>query len=287
MGDLDDYRLDGSDAGEPAPTEPPAAGPEPERSSSPPTLAVVAVVAALVVVAVLYFWFFGRQPPPPEIVPPAESAPTSPRPPERVEGEPIEEGELPALDASDGLVRRMVAGLSENPQLAAWLVTEDLARRFVVAIDNVAEGVAPRSHVGFLEPEGDFATESTGGRQTIASASFERYDRVTDVFTSIDTAGAVRLYRRLKPLLQEAYVELGYPNRDFDDTLTRALAVIADTPRPPATMEVVRGVKSYEFVDPRLEGLSSIQKQLLRLGPDNLERVQAKAAELAAALAAD
>ena len=52
-------------------------------------------------------------------------------------------------------------------------------------------------------------------------------------------------------------------------------------------MELVRGVKSYEFADPRLEGLSSIEKQLLRLGPENLERVQTKAAELAAALAVE
>lgn len=302
MSDLGDYRLDtdaNADAdsgagGEAAPDPPDTAPPEsaegppgPPRSSSPPTIAVVAVIAALVVAALLYFWLFGRQPPPPEITPSTESAPTTPRPPARVEGEPIEDEPLPGLDASDEVVRRLVAGLSENPQLAAWLVTDDLARRFVVAVDNIAEGVTPRSHLGFIEPTGGFEVETTGERYTVSAASYKRYDTVTDVFTSLDTEGSVRLYRRLQPLLQEAYVDLGYPNRDFGDTLARALQVIAGTPRPPETMELVRGVKSYEFADPRLEDLSSIEKQLLRLGPENLERVQTKAAELAAALAAE
>ena len=62
--------------------------------------------------------------------------------------------------------------------------------------------------------------------------------------------------------------------------------MIEDAPRPPARLTVVPGVKSFEFDDPRLEALSSVEKQLLRLGPDNLERVQTKAAELAAALEA-
>lgn len=296
MSDLDDYTLDSGEDGEPAAETPapaletapgPPGGPPPStRSSSPPVVAVLAVVVALILVAVLYFWFFGRQPPPPEIAPPAESGATSPRPPARVESEPIEDGELPSLDASDQVVRRLVAGLSENPQLASWLVTDDLARRFVVAVDNVAEGVTPRTHLDFLEPEAPFVALSDGDVGTVSPASYRRYDLMTNVFTSLDTAGSIRLYRRLEPLLQQAYVELGYPNRDFGDTLASALQKIVDTPRPPESPELVRGVKSYEYADPRLEGLSSIEKQLLRLGPENLERVQAKAAELAAALAA-
>lgn len=285
MGDLDDYRIDsaeGDAAGDSTGgAEPPAPR---ERSSSPPLIAGLAVVAALALVAVLYFWFFGRQPAPPEIQPPEETAPTAPRPPAELESEPIEEQALPPLDASDEMVRRVVGTLSENPQLAAWLVSEDLARRFVVAIDNVAEGVAPRSHLGMLEPSGEFEVETRGERQFVAEESFDRYDPLVAVFTSLDTDGTVRLFGRLEPLLQQAYVELGYPNRDFRDTLERALRVIVETPRPPARMEVELAVKSFEFVDPALEGLSPVEKQLLRLGPDNLERVQAKAAELLAAL---
>ena len=285
MSELDDFKL--NEGGDSEPSREPPDEPRSERPSSPPVWAAVVVIAALALIAVLYFWFFGRTPPPPEPVPTAESAPTVPRPEGRVEGEPIEQEPLPELQASDAVVRRLVGGLSANPQLAAWLVNEDLVRRFVVAVDNIAEGEAPKPHLGFLEPQGDFVTESDGERRVIADSSFDRYDLVTAVFTSLDTDGTIELYRRLEPLLQEAYADLGYPNRDFTATLIDALEVIADTPRPPDEIEVVRAVKSYEFADPRLERLSSIEKQLVRLGPDNLERVQAKAEALAKALAAN
>jgi hypothetical protein len=47
---------------------------------------------------------------------------------------------------------------------------------------------------------------------------------------------------------------------------------------------VVRAVVVYEYADPKLEALSPAQKALLRMGPRNVPRVQAKLRELAAAL---
>jgi hypothetical protein len=44
-----------------------------------------------------------------------------------------------------------------------------------------------------------------------------------------------------------------------------------------------RGI-GYAFEDPRLEGLTSAQKQLLRFGPENARRVQASLHRLALAL---
>ena len=43
-------------------------------------------------------------------------------------------------------------------------------------------------------------------------------------------------------------------------------------------------VTTYEYVDRELEALPSLQKQLLRMGPDNLQRLQAVAARWRAAL---
>ena len=47
---------------------------------------------------------------------------------------------------------------------------------------------------------------------------------------------------------------------------------------------VVRAVVVYEYADPRLEAMTPAQKALLRMGPRNVPRVQAKLRELAAAL---
>ena len=40
----------------------------------------------------------------------------------------------------------------------------------------------------------------------------------------------------------------------------------------------------YAYVDPRLESLSAAQKQLLRMGPENVRTIQAKLREIALAL---
>ncbi len=43
-------------------------------------------------------------------------------------------------------------------------------------------------------------------------------------------------------------------------------------------------VKTYRYVDPKLEALSPAQKQLLRMGPENAQKIQAKLRELAGVL---
>jgi hypothetical protein len=40
----------------------------------------------------------------------------------------------------------------------------------------------------------------------------------------------------------------------------------------------------YAYADPRLEGLSPPQKQLLRMGPENVKAIQAKLREIASFL---
>ncbi|MGH7803806.1 MAG: DUF3014 domain-containing protein [Candidatus Binatia bacterium] len=44
-------------------------------------------------------------------------------------------------------------------------------------------------------------------------------------------------------------------------------------------------MKSYRFTDSRLEGLAPAEKHLVRMGPGNAKRVQAKVRELREALA--
>lgn len=36
----------------------------------------------------------------------------------------------------------------------------------------------------------------------------------------------------------------------------------------------------YQYADPELEGLSSVQKQLMRMGPDNIRLIKAQAQAL-------
>ena len=70
--------------------------------------------------------------------------------------------DMPEVDASDDFVRRAAAALAGHPEVARWLVGENLAARLVAAVDNVAEGRSPRSHARVLAPPGVFLVRGGG-----------------------------------------------------------------------------------------------------------------------------
>lgn len=193
--------------------------------------------------------------------------------------------DLPGLAASDSLVRELAADLSSRPALAEWLVTEDLVRRFVGAVVNVAAGMSPESELNALEPEGTFSVRDAGDATVVDTASYRRYDPVVETFASLDTRGSAQLYQRLRPLFQEAYRDLGFSEGHFDGAMARAVETLLAVPVPDGPVELApTGGTAWEYRDPELEELSPAQKHLLRMGPENVRRVQAKLRELAEAM---
>ncbi len=193
--------------------------------------------------------------------------------------------DLPELEASDELVRRMAEGLSSRPELAEWLATDRLVRRFVGAVVVVAAGRSPREELEFLDPEASFEVRRPDEPTVVDSASYRRYDVVAATVASLDTRGTAELYRRLRPLFQEAYRDLGFQEGSFDGALARAIETLLAVPVPEGPVEVVPvGGNAYEYRDRELEALSPAQKHLLRMGPENIRRIQAKLRELAGAL---
>lgn len=134
------------------------------------------------------------------------------------------------LDKSDDLLRSLARDISSHPGLAGWMRTRELVRKFVAAVDNIANGLSPRSQVDFFAPRGAFKAARRDGTYVIDPSGYYRYDPVADVFISLDARAAARLYVSLKPLFQQAYRELGYPDEDFQATLTRAVAELLATP---------------------------------------------------------
>jgi hypothetical protein len=247
---------------------------------------LLAVVAALALIAAAYFFLVlrnGDEPAElPEPPPLASEAPPPPPPP--AAQTPDSDIDLPPLDDSDSLVRALAGQLSEHPQLARWLGVESLIRRFTAAVDNIAEGTNPSSHLGFLRPDEPFVVREKDGLPHIDPASYQRYDRLTEVFVSLDSQQAAKLYRQFKPLIQKAYEDLGYPERDFDRTLRRAIRQLRSAPVPEGDVALTPRVLTYAYSDPDLESLPPAQRSLLRTGPENARRIQAKLAELETAL---
>ncbi len=235
------------------------------------------MIIALVIVGILGSGAFiyhqmSKDLPTPQPVGGGESPNFQPEP----EAEPEPEIQQPELDASDTVIRALVEQISEHPQLARWIVNDDLVRRFVAAVDNASRGESPRGHVPFVAPQTGFQAQRQGDDLVITDGSFERYNVLTQVVLSLDTATAVRLYRQLEPLFDEAYQDLGYPGGSFDDVVQKSIEQLLNTPIPEGDVTVTKALRSYRFDDPALEDLSPIQKHYLRLGADNMRQLNAK-----------
>ena len=188
------------------------------------------------------------------------------------------------LDKSDDLVRQLAREISSHPRIAQWLQSKDLIRRFVAAVDNIANGLSPRAHIDFFEPPGEFATMKKGSSYIADPNGYSRYDTVADVFVSLDVKQCVSLFRALKPLCQEAYRDLGYPDQDFEQTFLRAIVELLQTPVVEGDIVMEKAVFNYVMVDPELESLTDAQKHLLRMGPENVGAIQTKMREIAISL---
>lgn len=191
-------------------------------------------------------------------------------------GPDVEPRDLPPLDLTDPVVRELLSALSSRPELAAWLATDGLIRNFVASVDAVANGGTPTSHLRALAPARPFTADARGSRVVIDARSYQRYDGIAATVASLDADGLARAYATLRPRMQDAYRELGYPDGDVDRAVERALARLLDTPVLEGETEVQRAPVLYQFVDPRIERLSPAQKQLLRMGPRNQRVIQDK-----------
>jgi hypothetical protein len=188
------------------------------------------------------------------------------------------------LDKSDDFVRQLAKEISTHPLLVEWLQSKGLIRRFVAAVDNIANGLSPRAHIDFFKPSGEFATVKRGDIYVADPDGYGRYQKVVDVFVSLDSAQCVSLFRTMKPLCQEAYRDLGYPDQDFEQTILRAIVELMGTPVVEGNIYLQKAVLNYVILDPALENLSDAQKHLLRMGPENVGAIEAKLREMALAL---
>jgi hypothetical protein len=273
--DLDDLRLERADDTEGEP------GDDRRRRFPLPLAAGLAV--AVVLTAVLGYVVFRRLSTPTRTPSPAirgggaaGARPDAPVP-------------LPPLNSSDTFVRDLARGLSTHPGLAAWLAPSGLVRGFTTLVEKVAADEPVREGLGVLAPQGTFAVIERGGVFFADPAGHARYDAFADVVSSLDAAACARAYRVAEPLFEAGYRELGHPEGGFSPIMLRALATLADTPVPEGEVPLQRVQRVevvYLYADPELEALAPPQKHLLRMGPSNARRVQAKLHEIQQALEA-
>jgi hypothetical protein len=173
----------------------------------------------------------------------------------------------------------------------SFVQTDGLVNRLVATVDNLDREQAP-SKVWPVNPTpGRFAAIDEGKTRSINPDNSLRYAPLVQFVEAIDTAQAVQLYVQMYPQFQQAYEDLGYPGKYFNDRLIAIIDHLLQTPVPDKPVELTlteikgpipsqRPWVHYEFADPALERRSAGQKLLLRMGPVNQRRLMAKLADL-------
>jgi hypothetical protein len=247
-------------------------------------IAITLMVLIGIAGGVFYFFIYEK----PAETPPVEQIQEE-QPAQAPAEESVIEEEVPELlqvelDQSDDMVRSLAQVLSSHPEAASWLMSKDLIRKFVGAVDNIANGLSPRSQVDFFNLEENFKVIEINGLYYLDHEGYDRYNLVGDVFSSLDSEGWVQLYDQSMLLIQEAYTDLGYPDEDFNKTLTAAIVELLKAPVVEGDILLEAKVISFAIADPRLENLSEAQKHLIRMGPENVRKIQAKLREIGLAL---
>ena len=111
-------------------------------------------------------------------------------------------------------------------------------------------------------------------------ANYQRFDSFADRVSALDTAGMADTFHALRPWYESAYEKLGLDPGDLDNAIMRALDLVLATPEIGEPIALNAKSVLYVYADPALESLPALQKQLLRMGPDNIRRIKQQAQAL-------
>jgi len=247
----------------------------PSRGARMLRFLAVLVVLLLIAAAAIFYLRRGRTETSQAAATPADAV--------KVRQDTAEAVTVPPLGETDAFVREMIGALSAHPVVAAWLTSDRLIVNFVVVTGRIAEGQTPSAELKSIGPISPFLARQVKGAASIDPASYHRYDRYAQAVSAIDAGAAARVYETLEPRINEADRNFGGAGT-FDAVLERAIVELLKVPAVDGDIALTPAGVGYAFAEPRLEGLSPAQKQLFRMGPDNVRVIQRKLREIASAL---
>lgn len=261
---------------------------------------LLGIAAFVLAGAFAYHWYKGRElPVAPKAEPTVEAdAPRPPAPPQYPvpEPEPFEpDGDaaeaaaaeaLPPIDESDKAFVDSAESVVGMPAADAFLIPKSVIRQLVVTVDNLTDASMSMRFRAFRKVDGRFEVAREGEALFLEPHNYQRYAPFVKAVQLADVEALVALYFRWYPRFQEAYRELGYDTRYFNDRVIEVIDHLLATPDVEQPVELVQPKVLYQFKAPDLEALSVGQKALIRMGPKNARIVKAKLRELRKAIVA-
>lgn len=248
-------------------------------------LALFAIVIG--VLAGFYYWQqrTSRQTAPPPSMSKAQPAPeaeTEPRIRHPIEqtrsGEAAEP--LPTLDESEKATQAALDSLFGHKAVREFFRVDDFVRHLVVTIDNLPRKQVPLRYVPVNPPARRFLAAGEEDSLILNPDNYRRYTPYVRLAETLDTKKFAVVYMHYYPLFQQAYEELGYPSRYFNDRLIEVIDDLLAAPDVLAPIRLIRPKVMYQFADPELEARSAGQKIMIRMGSENAARIKAKLQEV-------
>lgn len=189
-----------------------------------------------------------------------------------------------SLDESDPMVREVLAESFTDSVFEQALRQDDLLERGTAFIDAAGNGSILNKVFPFPALEGKYSVIEVDGKSTTDPASYQRYDAYAASIGALNPETLAAAFHQFRPLLEQAYANLGYEAEDMDNSLIRALDQVIAAPvlEEPAALKL--DITTYTYEDESLENLSPIAKQLMRMGPENQAIIQTQAKALRGAL---
>ncbi|KGK00940.1 DUF3014 domain-containing protein [Thalassotalea sp. ND16A] len=199
---------------------------------------------------------------------------------------------LPELNNSDAFINEKIVKLSWRKELLNLLLTDDIVRRVVVFTDNFARGDLAYTHMPLQPLAGSFKVLKINNIEQpelitnnnelfrFDQQNYNRYLQYIELLHSFEPSTLVEAFFATKPLFEQAYGELGYPDKDFQQVLQQALDRVLDLQVPVQQPLLNQPNVVYKYSNLQYEELSDADKLLLRLGKENLLQVKAIALEI-------
>jgi hypothetical protein len=197
---------------------------------------------------------------------------------------------LPPLEESDSIVLKSLGEIVGQGAVERFLIREALLEHFVATVDNLPRAKLPAKLRPLVSVPGrTFTRQRREGIPSVllSEVNYERYEPLVAAMRVASADRLAGLYLRYYPLLQTAYEELGYPQRDFNDRMIAVIDHLLEAPDVKGPIELVRPKVFFEFADSELEALSAGHKVLIRMGPKNAAVVKEKLRQVRERLAMD
>lgn len=183
------------------------------------------------------------------------------------------------LGNSDESFREAVVNVSKN--FGGWFETKDSITKYITLIHDISQNqIIAKNRVFLHIPKNGIAKQDSQGLY-LTQKGYKRYDHFANAVASINAQKGLDLYLTFKPLFNKVYKKFSYPNAyKVEDIFLKAAANVIKAPVVEGRIALLKHSIFYKFSDKKLEALSDVEKQMLRMGPENTKKIQAKLRQL-------